>query len=752
MSGNAREQAKAPSPSLNEAQHKPLSGMLYRSAARAEKPAAIPAIVHEVLRSSGQPLDAATRAYMEPRFGHDFSRVRVHTDTLAAESARAVNANAYAMGNDLVFNDGQYNPYSSPGQSLLAHELTHVVQADRAPNPIQDRIAPNDHPSEIEADKMADGFNTSTVSAPGGALQRTPFDPKYDPVRVKEIRSKELVDYLILGSNRFDPEVSALFRYFADRLFKEQKRSNGSSTQEGNPAELKKLADELDLTEHDALRIEKRARRYLPEDYVVEADERGIGTSQSLAEREFMGKFNVIANGEVNIMTLIPVLRGGTAEEWKAYSQLGTDLWTIASTVASAREARNYNQSIKDSIENQYKNQAGEARPMQAPSTTAAQGTKASGSKKVTPSMKSSPTAPAPQGVSNQPRVSAPPKVIDPPKSLNLPRSTNPPTSSQTLDPVLEETSMRELEIYIPGKTTINSHEENHAMETKTVKPNASQQPESVTKSTPVEKKKQATSTKSAPIVTTTNEAKGTKSSNVSKSGNLNLNEEINKAIDEFIDKLTKHDQPFEIQGRRGFQQRGAAMDIDEWDAVGHKGITDDEARTRAMDVDNRQFLDKATNSQTKHLGTAGQRVEARPAISVKDNPNALIERRFSEITEMREIFNEAVSKIKDPSKGKPTSLKKRINGEVWNIIRTSNSESARNVREALKQLGFVDVPQKGYVMQRVVESDIGNVKFRVSEEPPQKLRIAAPLIEEEEFVLQSEEEEIEQMKMRLKE
>lgn len=88
----------------------------------------VPSIVHEVLRSPGQPLDAATRAFMEPRFGHDFSRVRVHTDTKAAESTRAVNALAYTVGRDIVFGSKQYTPQTNEGRILMAHELTHVVQ------------------------------------------------------------------------------------------------------------------------------------------------------------------------------------------------------------------------------------------------------------------------------------------------------------------------------------------------------------------------------------------------------------------------------------------------------------------------------------------------------------------------------------------------------------------------------------------------------------------------------------------------
>jgi hypothetical protein len=95
-----------------------------------------PAIVHEVLRSSGQPLDPATRSFMEPRFGHDFSRIRVHDDDQAAQSARAVNARAYTVGPSVVFGAGEYAPGSEYGRRLLAHELAHVVQQSKDHSPV----------------------------------------------------------------------------------------------------------------------------------------------------------------------------------------------------------------------------------------------------------------------------------------------------------------------------------------------------------------------------------------------------------------------------------------------------------------------------------------------------------------------------------------------------------------------------------------------------------------------------------------
>ena len=87
-----------------------------------------PGVVHEVLRSSGRPLDPATRAFMEPRFGQDFSGVRIHTGDRAAESARQVNALAYTVGQHVVFGAGAYGNHTNAQRKLLAHELTHTIQ------------------------------------------------------------------------------------------------------------------------------------------------------------------------------------------------------------------------------------------------------------------------------------------------------------------------------------------------------------------------------------------------------------------------------------------------------------------------------------------------------------------------------------------------------------------------------------------------------------------------------------------------
>jgi hypothetical protein len=104
------------------------SGLLQRAAINSSPVHEVPSIVNEVLRSPGQPLDAQTRAFMEPRFGHDFSHVRVHTDERAAESARSVYARAYTVGSHVVFGPSELAPRKQQNHELLAHELAHTVQ------------------------------------------------------------------------------------------------------------------------------------------------------------------------------------------------------------------------------------------------------------------------------------------------------------------------------------------------------------------------------------------------------------------------------------------------------------------------------------------------------------------------------------------------------------------------------------------------------------------------------------------------
>ena len=97
------------------------------------------------LGSSGQNLPQDSKQFFESKFGHDFSNVKLHTDSVAAKSAQSINALAYTSGNNIVFNSGQYSPESEGGKRLIAHELTHVVQQNKGGSPnIQKLDCPKD--------------------------------------------------------------------------------------------------------------------------------------------------------------------------------------------------------------------------------------------------------------------------------------------------------------------------------------------------------------------------------------------------------------------------------------------------------------------------------------------------------------------------------------------------------------------------------------------------------------------------------
>jgi hypothetical protein len=163
------------SSSIPAAEKKPAgntaSGVLHRSCAcgqhtsaggqcdacRKAQESGVPSIVGEVLDSPGEPLPSGARDLMERRFNRDFSSVRVHADSRASESAGAVNARAWTVGDHIAFQHGQYNPQSRAGRSLLAHELTHVAQnqgGPRRPGAVNAISHPHD-PSEREASDAA---------------------------------------------------------------------------------------------------------------------------------------------------------------------------------------------------------------------------------------------------------------------------------------------------------------------------------------------------------------------------------------------------------------------------------------------------------------------------------------------------------------------------------------------------------------------------------------------------------------------
>lgn len=147
---------------------------LQRKPVESGRTSEVPSIVHEVLRTPGQALDTASRAFFESRFGRDFSYVRIHADAKAAESARAVDALAYTVGNDIAFDTGQYTPHSSHGRQLLAHELAHVVQQNRPTRHDSMALRLDDPGGSLETEaRMAELGNTAIFNrATPGIIHR----------------------------------------------------------------------------------------------------------------------------------------------------------------------------------------------------------------------------------------------------------------------------------------------------------------------------------------------------------------------------------------------------------------------------------------------------------------------------------------------------------------------------------------------------------------------------------------------------
>lgn len=149
--------------------------------------------VHGVVTSGGEPLAPDVRTEMEGRLGHDFGDVRVHSDAAAHDSAKSVSAHAYTVGSNVVFQRDKYDPSSTSGKTMLAHELTHVVQqragaVDGTPAPGGIRVSDPSDRFEREAAANAE----QVMSTPGPAAV-SPAAPSIQREEAPEEEQEEQV-------------------------------------------------------------------------------------------------------------------------------------------------------------------------------------------------------------------------------------------------------------------------------------------------------------------------------------------------------------------------------------------------------------------------------------------------------------------------------------------------------------------------------------------------------------------------------
>ncbi len=166
-----------------------------------------PAAGMRSLKSGGQPLPEAERSFFESRFGHDFSQVRVHTDTRAAKAARDIHAQAFTTGWHLFFGAGRYSPGGAAGRHLLAHELTHVIQQRAL------AMSGNDDPGMIQRQPL--GCTPGTTDLPA---DRNPVLDVETAHHLAQAWAQAALDQVeIRVSGRVDASIErALNRHFSN--------------------------------------------------------------------------------------------------------------------------------------------------------------------------------------------------------------------------------------------------------------------------------------------------------------------------------------------------------------------------------------------------------------------------------------------------------------------------------------------------------------------------------------------------------
>jgi Domain of unknown function (DUF4157) len=200
--------------------------------------------VHDVISSGGRPLEPDVREDMEARLGHDFTNVRVHDDSAAAASASAVNAHAYTVGSNVVFQRDKFDPSTPEGKTTLAHELTHVVQ--QRSGPVDGTSAPggikiSDPGDRYEREAAANAdrvmaapppVQTAAVSSGGPSLQRHATEEEA-PVQgifvQRQEEEEEPVQGLFLQRAEGEEEEEPVQGLFVQREGEEEKEEEPAS-------------------------------------------------------------------------------------------------------------------------------------------------------------------------------------------------------------------------------------------------------------------------------------------------------------------------------------------------------------------------------------------------------------------------------------------------------------------------------------------------------------------------------------------
>ena len=230
---------------------------------------------NQALAGPGKPIEPTLRQNMEQRFGHDFSRVRVHSGSTAEQSARDMNANAYTVGHNVVFGEGRFAPETNEGRRLICHELTHIVQQNAAKS-YASHIVLSEHntPCEQKAEQPAQAIEAGLPSLPvpshvSMSIQRD-FRGDDDPIHKPLIENyRRKIGLPLSGIDKFGNPVGPTV----------------AEIKYGKPAQASVLAEELQMLIDNATWKEIRKRVYPKESAggIKRAKERKAGTLPELS-------------------------------------------------------------------------------------------------------------------------------------------------------------------------------------------------------------------------------------------------------------------------------------------------------------------------------------------------------------------------------------------------------------------------------------------------------------------------------------
>jgi hypothetical protein len=330
------------------AQRASLSCGRFEPAGAAGGRAEAPAIVDEVLHRPGQPLDRESRAYFEPRFGRDFSAVRVHSDDIAARSAKAVGARAYTVGSAIVFGESRTGPAFS--RHLVAHELAHVVQQAAAAPILQrypDDAGPVDAgvplpagvPEEVPVGKLPDAelFQAYATASGSGQSDRA---AALDEEMAKRMETWGTAlprgpEPVVGGAGGITPEVALKLLDNMSRgepPFKPSEGRGGCSwfTTEGTPYTSvtadKSISVQVEIAKGSKPLIFNEAS-------LLQLFQEEMVSASSAAEAQYRAKFNVPEGTKLSN-------RAMKAVKWNAARLAEGQMWTRVGKIVAASAQR----------------------------------------------------------------------------------------------------------------------------------------------------------------------------------------------------------------------------------------------------------------------------------------------------------------------------------------------------------------------------------------------------------------------------